>query len=339
VTRATAAVVACAALVVACKGATPASTPDAATSSSSAPAVAASAPSERPYRPPPVALSCRAIAVAGAVHWLAGDAADAGPIGAPLVSDAELAPHGFLSVATGGRLVVKDPRTSRETTFVGPSRARACVAAREESWLPEGHFESSMGAGEGPGAEEWVITPEAVVRYTAAQLRVDTGGAQTTVAVGAGAAFLWVADDAHASRASVPGPVTVPAPDAGGAAATDDGGGPPDESDLPWRRLFGGAWRIAVPSPVDPHAAVDPCRSRAERAESLAREVLARGDASPDEAGRKVAEQVRERRLARAACALAAVRLAAAPATAHADDADAVRRANELWATVPVAPR
>jgi len=284
------------------------------------------APSERPFRPPPVPLSCRAIAVAGTVQWLAGDALDTGPIGDPLAVDRQIAPHGFLSLAPSARLVIKDPRTSRETTFVGPGRARACVAEREESWLPEGHFESSIGSGEGPGAEEWVVTPEAVVRYTAAQLRIDTGGAQTSVAVGAGAAFVWVPDDAHTR--------VVPQPD-GGAA---DGGAPEDASDLPWRRLFGGAWRISVAAPLDAHAAVEPCRTHAARAESLAREILSRGDAGANEAGRKVAEQVRERRLARAACALATVRLAAAPSASHADDADALRQANDLWATVPVAP-
>jgi hypothetical protein len=312
--------------LVACKGASPGSSADAASSASAGPAAVAT-PSERPFRPPPVPLSCRAIAVAGTVQWLAGNAPDAGPIGDPIAVDRELAPHGFLSLAPGARLVVKDPRTSRETTFVGPGRARACVAEREESWVPEGHFESSIGAGEGPGAEEWVVTPEAVVRYTAAQLRIDTSGAQTSLGVGAGAAFVWVPDDAH-TRA-------VQLPDAGAA----DGGAREDASDLPWRRLFAGAWRISVAAPLDVHAAVEPCRTHAARAQSLAREVLSRGDASADEAGRKVAEQVRERRLARAACALASVRLAAAPSASHADDADAIRQADDLWAAVPVAPR
>jgi hypothetical protein len=321
-----------AAALGACKSApTPQAAADAAPPVASAPPAVAS---ERPPRPPVAPLPCRAIGVDGQVRWIPGDQADAPAptdAGVPLAVGHELPPHGLLSLGARSRLVVKDPRTSRETTFVGPAHGRACVADREESWLVDGHFESSIGAGEGPGAEEWVVTPEAVIRYTAAQLRVDATATRTVVAIGAGAAFVWIPDDA---RLRV---LQVPAPDGGGAG--DDAGAAEDDSDRPWRRVSAAAWEITVTGVAGAHAAVELCRQHAEEANRLARLLLSPGDASPSEAGARVAEQVRERRLSHGACALAALRVASAPSGASRGDVDAVARANELWATVPVAPR
>ena len=52
-----------------------------------------------------------------------------------------------------------------------------------------------MGAGESPGAEEWVVTPFGVVRYGAAKLSVDVGAKDADVAVATGIAFLWTPAD------------------------------------------------------------------------------------------------------------------------------------------------
>ena len=97
----------------------------------------------------------------------------------------------WLELAKGSRVVAKDPRTARETTFRGPARVRACVGYSEESWVASGHFESAVGAGETPGAEEWVATPFGVVRYTAARLSVDVGAHDADVVVESGQAFAW----------------------------------------------------------------------------------------------------------------------------------------------------
>src|SRR6516225_7041636 len=69
---------------------------------------------------------------------------------------------------------------------------RACVTHREESWLTAGRFESAIGAGETPGAEEWVVTPFGVVRYMAAKVAVEVRARDASVAVGSGPVFLWL---------------------------------------------------------------------------------------------------------------------------------------------------
>ena len=161
---------------------------------SAAPSAAAEDPSARmarweEARNAALRIPCRAIAVDGPVREEA-----AGDAGVALALQGEIPSEVWLSVARDGRLVAKDPRTTRETTFVGPARVRACVAHREESWVATGHFDSAIGAGETPGAEEWVVTPLGVVRYMAAKLGVDVRAKDAVVAVGSGVAFLWLDD-------------------------------------------------------------------------------------------------------------------------------------------------
>jgi hypothetical protein len=337
----------------ACKRAPEHAVPDAA--GSAAPWAAL----EQTRRPPPpqIPLYCRAIQVDGEIRRLEGDmldqnvlvtALDAGDalasrgnvdsdrpgdaaaagahnVRTTLRGGDSLAPHETYDLAEGARFVVKDPRTSRETTFAGPGHVRACIWDHEESWMTNGHFESSIGAGEAPGAEEWVVTPHAVVRYTAAQLRIDATDTGTVLAVGAGTAFVWAADDAR-SRA-------VPNGDGGADAGRDD------DSDRPWRRVSAAAWKIDVPGGLDGRPVVEACLRHAQEANRLARLLLSHDDASAGEAAARIAEQVRERRMARAACALATVRIAAAPSPDRADHLDAVRRANVLWESVPLAAK
>ena len=108
----------------------------------------------------------RAIAVDGEVR-----SEDDG--GTPVALSSGIALDPWIDLVSGARLVAKDPRTTRETTFRGPARVRACVDSIEESWVDSGSFESSVGAGESPGAEEWVVTPLGVVRFAAAKLGVQ----------------------------------------------------------------------------------------------------------------------------------------------------------------------
>jgi hypothetical protein len=244
-------------------------------------------------------LPCRAIAVDGPVRMESeGDAgADAGPD--RLDHNGEIPESVWLSLAPDARLVAKDPRTTRETTFLGPARVRPCVTHREESWIASGAFESAVGAGETPGAEEWVVTPLAVVRYMAAKLRVDVRPAETDVSVGSGDAFLWLADDArepHAPRGA----------DGSSGAAVDDEG---------WRRMTdasGGPLKIAPSSARSPadaaHGGIDRCASLTKRARELAGQLIS---ATADSDGGVAKEQVKTRRIARAACAVAAMRVAA----------------------------
>ena len=246
-------------------------------------------------------LPCRAIAVDGTVGVEPeGEAAtDAGLD--RLAHNAELPEGVWLWLAPDARLVAKDPRTTRETTFLGVARVRPCVGHREESWIASGSFESAVGAGETPGAEEWVVTPFAVVRYAAAKLHVDVRAAETNVSLGGGDAFLWLPDDVREARATrgVDGSI-------GASTTLDDEG---------WHRAsdtLGGALKLvpaaSARSATDAaRAVVDRCGALTKRARDLAGELIA-GPADLD--GGIAREQVKTRRIARAACALATLRVA-----------------------------
>ena len=191
-----------------------------------------------------VRIPCRAIAVDGPVHEQgAGDA------GAALAQQGEIPTGVWLSLAQSARLVAKDPRTTRETAFVGPALVRVCVAHREESWLATGRFESAIGAGETPGAEEWVVTPLGVIRYMAAKVAVDVRAKDAVVGVGSGVAFMWLDDGVHATvrrgrrRAGA-------GADAGAGARVDAGAGLDDDG---WQRVSDGEVTLS------PGAAQGPC--------------------------------------------------------------------------------
>jgi hypothetical protein len=253
-------------------------------------------------------LPCRAIAVDGHVSAEMPAPASA-PESAlePVPLRGEIPTDTWLSLAPDSRLVAKDPRTTRETAFVGPARVQPCVAHREESWIASGRFESSIGAGETPGAEEWAVTPLGVARYMAAQLQLDVRGQDATVGatvtLGTGVAFLWLPDDTHE------GPAPRGAGDGGPVAATtalDDDG---------WRRMTGGSLALArtgARAPADAAAfAVDQCLALTKQARALADQLLA-GGVTQDAGAAK--DQLRIRRIARAACAVAALRVEILPA-------------------------
>lgn len=262
---------------------------------------------------PRVALPCRAIAVDGEASL--GPDVDAGTLRVD-----QTFPDHWVTLGEKARLVGKDPRTSRETTFFGPARLRDCVGATEEAWLARGAFESTAGAGEAPGAEEWVVTPQAVVRYGAAKLRVGVHPTGTTVTLVAGAAFLWP-------------------PQPGVDAGTGDEG---------WERLPAGD--TTVPSPGRTPAigrAVERCTALASRARELTAGLFSRDSGAAGPAA--VAEQVTTRRLARAACAVASLEVQSAPAghddarpgdwTARLAEADAAWRALPIGSAGGVPPR
>lgn len=316
--------------LAACPSAPPSSrdagpSPDAAPAASSATA-ALSAPHAVPSSATAAPARCRAVSLQGDVR--AVDEADGGS--APLAVQAEIPERDWIALRAGARLAAKDPRTSRETAFVGPGRARVCVGGREESWLASGVFESEPGAGESPGAEEWVVTPAGVMRFSAAQLRVEVGGARATARVGGGVVFAWIAPDVRAEGLD------------GGAAAHPGGA---------WERVTDASLRLSLPAgqtPVDAaRAAVDRCETIAHRAEELTRALLTpravydAGGASAFES--VIVDQVSTRELARAACAVAAVRtglIAEGPddakhGRAQDDLEERLRSAGKAWTALP----
>jgi hypothetical protein len=236
--------------------------------------------SSSPAPPRPARPRCRAIAVEGAATIDAESAAQA----KPLAVDDEVPDRAWVTLGDGARFVAKDPRTARETTFVGPARARACVDNIEESWVGSGTFESVGGAGESPGAEEWVVTASAVVRYASSRLRLEVHSGETRITVSGGVAWLW---PTHATELS-------------------EG----------WQRLKEGQTISArtEEAPIDAaRSSVDRCVAFAHSARTLAYALLSPpNDAASGEGGTAadaVKEQVKTKRLARAACAMAALRL------------------------------
>ncbi len=258
-------------------------------------ASAATHAGEAPHKAPPV--PCRAIAVEGQVTSAAAAGADAG---AALALHGEIPDGAWLALGAGARLVAKDPRTTRETAFRGPGRVRACVDDREESWLTEGRFESAAGAGETPGAEEWVVTPVGVLRYMAAQAALDVRPRGARVQATSGAVFLWAPDAGAIRRASGK-------PD-GGTRLDDDG----------WVRVEPDDGEVVMdfeaPAPAAPRqrasSIVDLCDTLTRRARELAA-LLFQGPGASDAGTAK--DQVRTRRLARAACSVAALRVDGLP--------------------------
>jgi hypothetical protein len=285
-------------------------------------------------------LPCRAVAVdglvraedlaqPGAAHGRAG--ADAGG-GMALALQQDI-PESWLTLAPSSRLVAKDPRTTRETTFLGGGRVRPCVDRREESWVAAGTFESVVGAGESPGSEEWLVTPLAVLRYASAKLRVAVGPKGTSITPSAGVTFAWLADDARArpgsdADAGTGAPRGVDAGSAGAKVPAADG----------WERVADVPWVLeptaSMPAPQAARASVDRCAALADRSHELAQLLMAPSVGLPDASA--AADQVIARRQARAACAVAALRVDAL-AEAPAKDALAAKLAESVaaWTALP----
>jgi hypothetical protein len=260
--------------------------------------------------------TCRAMAVQGDVR-----AEPPGEPSGPLELQERVRGDDWISLAAGGRLVVREPRTARETTLRGPGRARLCVDSQEEAWLLAGDFESTPGSGESPGAEQWIVTTLGVVRYAAAKVVVGVSPAGTSISVADGAAFAWPTDDA-----SVAPP---PAPDAGPPSpAAPDGEG--------WLRVTGGRVLLATKAPNNPRdlarSVAARCSELAGRAHDLAAALLKQPGAA------QAAEQVRTRRLARAACAVAHLRTSppgAQGVDVGADLMETLRQADSAWRELP----
>jgi len=302
----------CAAGCGACEP-SPAQGNDGGAASSTAAAVSALPPpsaSAHAHGPAP-RLACRSIAVDGDVHLEVPG--DAGLV--PLLIEGLVPTEGWLDLAKGAKFVAKDPRTTRETTFRGgPGRVRACVGYAEESWLTSGGFDSTMGSGESPGQEEWVVTPLAVVRYAAARVSVDVRPKDESIAVTLGVASVWTGDDAR-----------IRSFDGGATAKSDDG----------WIRLENASLSLApaagTPDTLDAaRAALDKCSSLAKIAKDLTSTLMAGGaDASV------ITQQVTNRRLARAACDVAALRIGALPPSEATQGlGKSLADANTAWTTI-----
>jgi len=211
----------------------------------------------------------------------------------------------WIELAAGGKVTAKHPLSTRETTFAGPGRVRPCVGHREEAWLARGSFESVVSSGERPSGGEWIVTPLGVIRYGAAKIDLAIGPATGAVTkaelkVSSGTAYVWTGDQASPLKPPAPAPALVAAP------PSDDG----------WTKVEGTrTMTISVAKGGKPEelaqVAVDRCKSFAAAAKDVSLAISA-----PDAGLRHLApKQVIARQLARAACGVASVRVAALDAS------------------------
>jgi hypothetical protein len=152
------------------------------------------------------------------------------------------------------------------------------VGSSEEAWVAEGAFESTAGAGEAPGAEQWVVTPHAVVRFASAKVRLGVRPTGTTVTMVAGVAFVW-----------------PPAGRGSDAGALEEG----------WQRLAAGSTLLGPAGGTGD--AVARCADLARRTHDLTAALFFPDGGAPT--GATVTDQVTTRRLARAACAIGHLRV------------------------------
>jgi hypothetical protein len=263
-------------------------------------------------------LPCRVLAVEGEVRVDSSAAAPDSAAGPALATRSEIPELAWLSLAPSARLVAKDPRSARETVFRGPGRARVCVDHLEESWVAAGTFESSLGTGDVPGAEEWVVTPLGVVRFGGGKVSIEVLGRRVRLSIGSGVAFVWTARDAGARSG-----------DGGVAPIVDDG----------WARVADGSATLTAgasqPRLEAARDAVDGCTERARSVRDLT-SILLGGAADATTA----VGQVTARRLARAACAVAALRadLLSAPdgsSEVRSGLSASLKEAAGLWRSLP----
>ncbi len=274
--------------------------------------------SARPTLPP--VAKCRAASLVGPVHLASLDGAPLEAGVGLLGESADVPEDDWLILDPGSRVTAKHPRSTRETTFVGPGRVRSCVGYGEEAWLVEGKFVSTGSSGERPGAEEWVVTPVGVVRYGSAKLEVTVTAAtpaapgKVEVAVSSGAAYAWTAGGASPVR---PPEVLPP-----GFPNIPDG----------WTRLEGprSITLTGKAGSADQLAegAAERCATEARAARDVAVAV-----ANPDGGlAHNATKHVIARHLARASCAVADLVLATLPAGALRTKLDAeVKEADATW--------
>jgi len=272
--------------------------------------------------PPRVVLvPCRAATVVGnvALAPLVGPAPSASAALA-VTQNAEIPMDAWIDVSPSSHVTARNPRSTREITLAGPGRARPCLGEDEEAWLLRGGFESVAGSGERPGGEQWLVTPFGVVAYSAAKTAVDVTESGATVRVGQGAPLVWASE----------GVIVTVVGDAGPGTAADAG------APEPWTRVDVGRMltlRLDKKGTPDELAgsAVDVCGRLAQDARSLAVRI-----AAPDASlGELTPQHVRARRLARAGCGVARVRVEAlAPSVARDALLDRARLADAEWRTL-----
>jgi hypothetical protein len=241
---------------------------------------------------------------------------------------------GWLDVAARANFTVRTLETGRELRFEGPGRVRAC--ADDVALVAEGSAVGLPGSGEAPGAEQWIATACGAVRWASGVHRFMGGRDACRLQSSMGSAQLYLAEDVTAEDVAVDGGAPDGGPhltgDAGAAKGADAGA---DRS--PWRRIDARrALGLRGHGTLDTPAAVKTALVACERAAQYVQRIatsLTTGDAGADggSAGELAAESVAARGIARAACSVAAVRIALSGSKAP--DQARLEAANSSWRT------
>jgi hypothetical protein len=210
----------------------------------------------------------------------------------------------WLELKAGAAISVKSFDTGRELRFEGPGKVNAC--ATDGAFVIEGSAVGLPGAGEGPGSEQWVATPCGVAVWNTGVHRFSATANDCKLQTSNEGSHLYVASDMVADDVALDGG----APDAGGAVAASR------FTHLTGRRAV--RLHPKAPSTKDAAAkgAIADCAKAAADAETVGQRLRAGGDGGRSPEGGGIGElavrSIGVRRVARAACAVAGVRVISA---------------------------
>ncbi len=210
-----------------------------------------------------------------------------------LARDMQIPEGDWIDLPATAKFTAKSPRTLRETTYEGVGFVRPCVDHDEEAWMIGANFSAVSPGNESPGAEEWVVTPLGVVRYTSASLFIRSDKKTIDVKVTGGNISILVPSFVRLKDGS-------------------DAGAPLDAGVGDWIREdqgFSGSLSSTISDDKLPQAAIDACASAAAATKAIAVQLEA-PDASLGVLGGAHTEQ---RRLSRGLCSIARVLVARIP--------------------------
>ena len=221
----------------------------------------------------------------------------------------------WLDLPARSSFTVRTLETGRELRFEGPGRVRPCGS--DVALVAEGSAVGLPGSGEAPGAEQWAATACGVARWASGVHRFSGARDACKLQSSVGTVNLYLAPDVTAEEIVDGG---APAGDAGRPAG-------------PWRRIdVRQALRLQARGPLDAPAAVKGALAACERAALDVQSLSARmtqPEGGAGNTGELAAESVGARGVARAACAVAAVRVALGGA--RAEDLARLEAASARW--------
>lgn len=231
----------------------------------------------------------------------------------------------WLDVAAKASFSVRTLDTGRELRFEGPGRVRAC--GDDVALVAEGSAVGLPGTGEAPGAEQWVATACGAARWASGVHRFASARDRCRLQSSTGTLELYSADDMTFDEVAVDGGAPL-------AASSDAGAADAGAAKNAWRRIDGRrAFEARARGPLDSAASVKASLTACERA-AITVQRLATGMTGGDagdagDIGTMAADSVMARGIARAACAVAAVRVALAGSKP--DDLTRLATLNSRW--------